>query len=70
MQKIVLSGDGNTLLYVETQIKRTYWLFTSYSHIQAVFDKEGLYHNHVLETETEVSLIGDGVNVRIKGERE
>lgn len=70
LQKIIFSKDGETILYVETEIQRNYWLFSSYSHIKAVFDTEGIYQSHTLETETEVSLIGSGVKVRIKGERE
>lgn len=70
LQKIVFSEDGETILYVETEIQRNYWLFSSYSHIKAVFDTKGIYQNHALETETEVSLIGSGMKVRIAGERE
>jgi hypothetical protein len=70
LQKILLSADGKTLLYVESKIKRAYWLFTSASHIQVSFDEKGLYESHKLETRTDVKIIGDGVNVRIKGMRE
>lgn len=69
-QKILLSSDGKTLLYVESKINREYWLFTSASHIQVTFDEKGLYQSHEVETRTDVAVIGDGVNVWIKGERE
>lgn len=69
-QKITLSPDGKTLRYVESEILREYWLFTSYAHIQVAFDEKGIYQTHQLETQTEVAIIGDGVHVKIEGKRE
>ncbi len=69
-QKILLSKDGKTLLYVESKILREYWLYTTSSHIKLHFDAQGLYQSHELETRTDVAIIGDGVNVRILGKRE
>ncbi len=67
LQKLVLSPDGKTIRYLESHVKKVYWLYASDAHIAVKFDETGRYESHWLKVTTRVIWVGESVNVFIEG---
>ena len=67
LQKLLMSEDGKTIVYLESHIKKKYWLYTSNAHIAVRFDGTGRYQAHWLKIKTQVIWVGENVNVFVEG---
>lgn len=66
-QKIVYQKNTQKVIYVESLIDYSYWLYSLKVHIKIYFNKEGLYVSHSLENAIKINLLGDFFHTRIAG---
>jgi hypothetical protein len=70
LQKLVFSADSSRLLFVESHLQRSYWLYQSDARTRVAFDAKGQYLRHWVYSNTQVSLLNKDLKVRVQGERE